>query len=275
MKIPPTFWTTTASRLTDVALAAVLSGLLREAEDLPLGVLRTGSAWDETRFAWVSAQVSAELAAAPGVAVDPAGGLAIIWDVAVAELPRGIGPATLWGRRIAATKASFARELAQVLKGRMVEPTRGAFEMALRKAGWPRITSTKPPERAAADSFTAELALAKQLERQLRARFPDVDDLGDRPSPADRRAFVMVLGAGYSGEQVLDALRGQAEKCAKNRRWRDVDAAQSFLRVSWLCGSVARLERAEQVGASLKQDPGGIVTGPAGTFAHGLEICTE
>lgn len=249
--------------------------LMRGAEDLPVGVFRTGEAWAETRFAWAASQVSAELAVAPGVTQDPSVGLAIVWSVATAELPHGRGPAIMWGKRIAATKASFARELASLLKGRMVEPTRGAFEGALRAQGWPRITSSKPATRVAADQFVAELALAKQLEHQLRARFPDVDDLGEKPSPADRRTFSSVLAAGFTGEQVLDALRGQAEKCAKNRRWRDVDAAQVFLRISWLCGGVTRLERAEQVGASLRQDPGGIVTGPAGNFVHGLEIVTE
>ena len=85
MKIPQSFWSETAPRLTDVSLAALLYGLHRSGVDLPVGVLRTGEAWNDTRFAWAADQVAAEIAAAPGVAVDPNARLAVVWEVAVAE----------------------------------------------------------------------------------------------------------------------------------------------------------------------------------------------
>lgn len=274
MKIPQSFWSETAPRLTEVSLAALLTALHRSGPDLPIGVIRTGEAWLETRFAWAADQVAAEIAAAPGVAVDPAARLAVVWEVALGEQPRGPGPATLWARRLLATEASFSRELAQRLAKGMDGKTRAAFQAQLPRT-WPRFKNPGLPPRRVADEFTAGLQQAKQLERQLRAEFPDVDDLGDKPTPADRRAFVGILGAGHSAQDVLDALCGRADKCRRHRRWKDIDTAQSFLRLAWLCANVRRFEDAGQVGASLKQDPTGIVTGPAGNFAHGLEVITE
>ena len=53
---------------------------------------------------------------------------------------------------------------------------------------------------------------------------PDVDDLGERPGVADRRAFVQAMAAGFSAEQVQDALRGQAEARAKAAQREVVEA---------------------------------------------------
>lgn len=258
-------------------MAALLTALLAAPEDLPVGVFRSApAAWESTRFHWAAEQIAAELAAAPGVAVDAAVGLAVVWEWATAELPHGPSPARGWGRRIATTQASWARELAKRLGSQMSATTRAAFLAGINDIGWMRMKSAPPLRpRPRADAFEADLAVTKRLEHQLRAGFPDVDDLGERPGVADRRAFVQAMAAGFSAEQVQDALRGQAEKCVKNRRWRDIDVAQVFLRITWLCAETRRLERAEQVGASLRQDPTGIVTGPAGNFAHGLEIVLE
>lgn len=271
MKIPQSFWLETAPRLTDVSLCALLMGLNRSGVDLPVGVLRTGEAWIETRFAWAADQVSAEIAAAPGVAVDPARRLAVVWDVALAEQPCGPQAAIAWARRMVANEATFSEELAKRLAKGMSSKTRAAFDPEIPRP-W-RFRSPGLPPRRRGDQFAADLAMVKVLERQLRAEFPDVDDLGDRPSPADRRAFVGILGAGYTTEQVLDALRGRADKCRRSRRWRDVDTAQVFLRLSWLCAEVRRFIEAEQVGASLSQDTTGIVVGESGKkFVGGREV---
>lgn len=277
MKLPDRFWIETISRLSDIGVAALLYSLGRQPEDLPFGVVRSEvPAWEATRFGWAAQLITSELATAAGTTYDPGVGLLVVWSVATAELPHGPGPARGWGRLIAKTQASWRRELVKRLGSQLRGATQAAFLAGLSDIDMKKTRSLAPMRpRPRADAFEVELVLAKKLEYQLRARFPDVDDLGTKPSPADRRTFASILAAGFTGEQVLDALRGQAEKCAKNRRWRDIDAAQSFLKVSWLCGDVTRLERAEQVGASLRQDPSGIVTGPAGNFAHGLEICTE
>ena len=178
-----------------------------------------------------------------------------------------------WAKRIVATEASWAKELVKRLAARMNDVTRDVFVRTVAEQGWPRFKPSPVKVRPRVDGFEPELHAAKRLEHRLRATFSDVDDLGELPSPADRRAFVTALGAGYSGEQVLDALRGQAEKCAKNRRWRDVDAAQSFLRISWVCSDANRFERAEQAGATLRQDPTTITIGVGGAkFVGGREV---
>lgn len=274
MKFSPRFQAETLSRLTDVSVAALLMALSHGNEDLPVGVLPASSHfWAGTRFAWAANYVSGEISAAPGVTVDSGSGLAVVWEVATAESPRGPGPAVFWAKRIVATEASWAKELVKRLAARMNDVTRDVFVRTVAEQGWPRFKPSPVKVRPRVDGFEPELHAAKRLEHRLRATFSDVDDLGELPSPADRRAFVTALGAGYSGEQVLDALRGQAEKCAKNRRWRDVDAAQSFLRISWVCSDANRFERAEQAGATLRQDPTTITIGVGGAkFVGGREV---
>ena len=86
VKFPLRFRTDTLSRLSDVAAAALLFGLTDPSDLLPQGVLQADAhAWGSTRFAWAAGQVAAEIAAAPGITVD-AGGLAVVWEVAAAEL---------------------------------------------------------------------------------------------------------------------------------------------------------------------------------------------
>lgn len=276
VKLPERFWQETCPRVTDVTLAALLQSLLHSPDTLPVGVINVATtAFEATRFAWAATQIAGELAIAPGLTVDSLSGLAVVWEVALAELPRGPYAAAYWGRRIADTQASWARELAKRLGSKMEPVTRAPFEKSLRESGWPKFKVTPMKPRRRVDGFEAELQLAKRTEHLLRSEFQDADDLGERPSPADRRAFVAILSAGFSVEQTLDALRGRADKCRRHRRWKDLDTAQVFLRLTWLCADVRRFVDAEQVGASLRQDPSGIVTGPAGNFAHGLEICTE
>lgn len=274
MKQPEQFWTETIPRLSDLAVAALLYGLGNGPASLPAGVVRSEvPAWEATRFAWAAQQITSELATAAGTSYDAGVGLLVVWSVATAELPRGVGPAKHWGRSIAMTKASWVHELAKRLGSQMRGATQAAFQEGLADKG-AKIKSFAPLRpRPRADPFEADIAAAKVLERQLRAEFPDVDDLGDKPSPADRRAFVGILAAGYTSEQVFDALRGRADKCRRSRRWRDIDTAQIFLRITWLCAEVRRFVESEQVGASLAQDTTGIVIGESGRkFVGGREV---
>jgi hypothetical protein len=255
VKQPEQFWSETIPRLSDLAVAALLYGLGNGPKDLPAGVVRSEvPAWESTRFAWAAQQITSELASAAGTSYDAGVGLLVVWSVATAELPRGPGPARHWGRAIAMTRASWVHELAKRLGSQMRGATQDAFREGLADKG-AKIKSFAPLRpRPRADPFEADLAMAKALERQLRAEFADVDDLGDKPSPADRRAFVNILAAGYTTEQVMDALRGRADKCRRSRRWRDVDTVQVFLRLSWLCAEVRRFVESEQVGASLSHE---------------------
>lgn len=274
MKQPEQFWSETIPRLSDLAVAALLYGLGNGPKDLPAGVVRSEvPAWESTRFAWAAQQITSELASAAGTSYDAGVGLLVVWSVATAELPRGPGPARHWGRAIAMTRASWVHELAKRLGSQMRGATQDAFREGLADKG-AKIKSFAPLRpRPRADPFEVDLAMAKALERQLRAEFADVDDLGDKPSPADRRAFVNILAAGYTTEQVMDALRGRADKCRRSRRWRDVDTVQVFLRLSWLCAEVRRFVESEQVGASLSQDTTGIVVGESGRkFVGGREV---
>lgn len=274
VKFPLRFRTDTLSRLSDVAAAALMFGLTDPADLLPLGVFQADAhAWGSTRFAWAAGQVAAEIAAAPGITVD-AGGLAVVWEVAAAELPHGPGPARGWGRKIGATQASWVRELVRVLGAKMTPSSREALIAGVNETSDRKLARVAPPRpRPRGDPFEAGLALAKQTERQLRAEFAGVDDLGDKPSPADRRCYVNIVGAGFTEEQVIDALLGRADKCRRQRRWKDLDTVQTFLRLSWLCAEVRRFVESEQVGASLAQDTTGIVVGEGGRkFVGGREV---
>ena len=277
MKFPERFWTETIPRLTDVSVAALLHALATAPESLPRGVIRASAGhWAETRYAWAATQIDAELSIAPGITVDPRAELAVVWEVATAELPPGVRPAAGWARRIALTQASFAHELADRLQRPMRGETRSSFQAALAAAGLKvkktRKVTTLPP-RPRADPFEPLLVAIKRYERSLRAEL-DVEDLGERPSAADRRAIVGVLAAGYDEEFVLDALAGRAEKCRKNPRWRDVDTAESYLRITWLCTDLRRLQEAQRVGAVIKQEPeSAVVVGEDGRrYFNGMEI---
>jgi hypothetical protein len=274
VKQPEQFWSETIPRLSDLAVAALLYGLGNGPKDLPTGVVRSEvPAWESTRFAWAAQQITSELASAAGTSYDAGVGLLVVWSVATAELPRGPGPARHWGRAIAMTRASWVHELAKRLGSQMRGATQEAFREGLADKG-AKIKSFAPLRpRPRADPFEADLVMAKALERQLRVEFADIDDLGDKPSSADRRAFVGILAAGYTTEQVMDALRGRADKCRRSRRWRDIDTGQVFLRLTWICAEVRRFIEAEQVGASLSQDTTGIVVGEGGRkFVGGREV---
>jgi len=274
VKYTARFWSETIPRLTDVSVAALLHALADAPDDLPRGVIRTGpKAWADTRYAWAAEHITAEIEVTAGITVDPRVELACVWEVATAELPAGPRPAPGWGRRIAETQASFARELAKRLQGRMRGATRAAFQQGLSAAGLRVMKATPMLPRKRADDFEPLLASVKKLEAELRAEL-GAEPLGDTPSAADRRSFVNVLAAGYEAEYLMDALAGRAEKCRKAPRWRDIDTADTFLRITWLCGDLKRLQEAERVGAMLKQEPESpIIVGKDGRrYTHGMEI---
>lgn len=273
MKIPALFWTQTAPRLSDVSIAAVLTALHRAPEGIPGVFMASASAWEDTRFGWAAGLIADEVAGTQGIVVDSTTGLALVWEIALAELPKGPKGATSWARRLISLQTSWARELGNRLRGIMEGSTLAAFEAEVTRLGWKRLKVAPMRQRVRVDPFEAELRAAKELEHQLRASFDELDDLGATPRAADRRAFVQALAAGFDAEQIMDALRGRADKSRRSRRWKDIDTAQVFLRLVWLCGSPRRLQESEQVGASLRQEQGSIITGENGRrFAHGREI---
>lgn len=274
MKFTPRFWSETIPRLTDVSVAALLQALSEAPEDIPRGVIRTGAkAWESTRYAWAAEHISAELVVAAGITVDARVELACVWEVATAELPPGPRPASMWGRRIAETQATFARELAKRLQGRMRGATRTAFQQGLSSVGMRVAKATPMLPRPRADDFEPLLQSIKKLEAELRADL-GAEPIGSTPSAADRRSLVNVLAAGYDAEYLMDALAGRAEKCRKAPRWRDIDTADTFMRISWLCADLKRLQEAERVGAMLKQEPeSAIVVGKDGRrYIHGMRM---
>ena len=277
MKFPERFWNETIPHLTDVSVAALLHALTTAPESLPRGVIRSGvGQWSDTRYAWAAAHIDAELSIAPGITTDPRARLACVWEVATAEQPPGVRPASGWGRRIAETQASFVQELSERLLDRMAGDTRTAFRAALAAAGLKTkrtARSTPLPPRPCADPFEPMLASLKQYERALRAELGS-EDIGDVASAADRRSVVNVLAAGYDEAFILDALAGRAEKCRKNPRWREVDTADTFLRITWLCSDLRRLQEAERVGSMIKQEPESpVIVGKDGKrYFNGMEM---
>lgn len=274
MKYPVRFWEETIPRLTDVSVAALLHALADAPDHLPRGVVRSSAAvWSATRYAWAAEHITAEIAIAAGVTVDQRVELACIWELATAEVPPGPRAAVWWGQRIAQTQASFAPDLYRKMMAMMGPGSQAGFEQGYRSTGEKVPRGRKVAPRPRADDFEPLLASVKKLEAELRAEL-GAEPLGDTPSAADRRSFVNVLAAGYEAEYLMDALAGRAEKCRKAPRWRDIDTADTFLRITWLCGDLKRLQEAERVGAMLKQEPESpIIVGKDGRrYTHGMEI---
>ena len=275
MKFTERFWTETIPRLTDVSVAALLHALHTAPDSLPRGVIRSGVGhWSNTRYAWAASHIDAELSVAPGIVVDPRAELACVWEVATSEIPPGIHPARAWGRKIALVQASFAGEIANRMQANMGGATRESFHEGL-KEGKMKISKkpTPMPQRPPADPFEPLLASLKQYERLLRAEL-GAEDIGNVASAADRRSIVNVLAAGYDETFILDALAGRAEKCRKAPRWREIDTADTFLRITWLCSDLRRLQEAERVGAMLKSEPESpVIVGKDGKrYVHGMQI---
>lgn len=272
MKFPDRFWIETTPRLTDVALAALLTVLLRGADDLPPGVIRARAIdLEETRFAWAASQIADEIGAAPGITVDGDTGLAVVWELASRALPQGPGPALAVGRLLGATQSSWTKELAHrigtQLTGKSVQQfLRGLQEtIAIRK-----LKPQRPRPRS--DRFEPDLLVAKRLERHLRAEFEGVEDRGERPGAADRIAIVNALGLGYETSDILQALHGRAEKCRRSRMWQATDTAEAFLRIAWVFAEKRRIEEALRTSPAVPVPDTAIIRGPGGTFVAGRQV---
>jgi hypothetical protein len=126
--------------------------------------------------------------------------------------------------------------------------------------------------RPRADPFEVELLMAKKLERELRAGFEGVEDRGDRPSAADRIAFVNALGAGLTAEDIYRAMAGRAEKCRRSRLWQGQDTAEKFLSLAWVLEKRARIDEAIRAAPAAPVDDNTIMRGPGGTFVAGRQV---
>lgn len=272
MKISERFWTETVSRLSVAAEAALLHALLRRPPDLPLGVFSASAAAFESvsRFAWAASQIEAELSIAEGIAVDSTTKLAVVWEVALSDLPRAPMPARGHGRRVGATGASWTRELVQRTAHALDGSMRTAFEEAVAPFFKPGRGRPKPRPRPRGDDFEANLHRLKRVERSLRADFR-VDDRGERPGVDDRLAVVQTMAHGVALDDIEAALYGRAEKCRRSRMWQGSDTAESFLRISWLCANKERLDDALRDAPALTPDTA-VVRGPGGTFVAGRQL---
>lgn len=271
MKAPDRFWSETADRLTDVALAALLAALLRRPAEYPVGVIHAWAVhFRDSRFAWAAEQIAGELAAAPGVTVDNKTGLAVIWSIAELGVPHSLSEALAVGRRVGATASSFTRELADRVQAPLSAALRDRVRAGVAEhIAYKGMRPQRPRPRV--DPFEPLLAFAKKRERQLRAEFDGVDDRGEVPSAADRLAFVNALGAGYDPDDLLRALDGRAAKCRRSRLWQGTDTAESFLRIAWVFTEKRRIDDAIQAAPAAVEDTT-IMRGPGGTFVAGRQV---
>jgi len=275
VKFPERFWTKTISRLSVAAEAALVHALLRRPPDLPPGVFLASAAAFEphSRYAWSASQIEEELAAADGIAVDSNSKLAVVWEVALANLPTAPMPARGHGRRVVATGASWMAELAKRTKQAMSGSTRVAFEQAVEpflKPGAKQAVRAKPRPRG--DDFNASIVMLKRLERELRSGFHGVTDLGDQPSIKDRLEMARIMAHGVELDDIVRALHGRAEKCRRSRVWQGQDTAEKYLRLSWICATRTRFDDALGEAPAPMPDTA-IVRGPGGTFVGGRQIC--
>lgn len=274
MKIPDVFWNETAPRLSDMALAALLQVTLRQTEDLPAGVFRASPDALGIRFAWAVEQILEELAAAPGITFCSKTNLAVVWSIAEVAHPRSPGEAQAAGRRIGNTHASWAAGLKSAVATALGGSVREKFETGFKSCGpAPRFPSAR--RRKVADDIEASLVTIKRLERQLRAEFDGIAEIGERPTVADRLAVVRMLGAGLTVDDIMQALHGRAAKCRRSRVWQGHDTAEQFLRLGWLAEKRSRLDEAMRAAPAAHVEDNAIVRGPGGTFVGGRQLADE
>ena len=275
MKFPDRFWVETCPRLTDPALAALLQTLLRQADDLPVGVIKVRPIdFEASRFAWAAQQIAGELASAPGITADQGTGLAVVWAVAERDLPRGPGPAIAAGRQVGRTQSSWTKELGHRIGTQLSGEGAAAFLRGLKEQIDIRKLKPQRP-RPRADPFEPVLQAAKKLERQLRAEFEGVVDRGERPSASDRTAIVNALGLGLEVGDILQALHGRAEKCRRSRLWQGHDTAEGFLNIAWVFGDKRRIDEALRAAPAAPVSDNAVVRGPGGTFVGGRQLADE
>lgn len=237
------FRTYTLPKLTDVSVAALLSALLYPRGEYPPGVFEASPEHlRDSRFAWAAEYIAAEIAAAPGITVDTRTGLGVVWSEI--HHPRVANPnmARARGERIARLASSFAVGMLSEISATLTPAARAAMEQGAAAAGVKKI----PPfrQKVQRDEYEVTLVRLKRLERELRARFDGVSDLGVSPSVADRRAVVDILSTGATDLQIFEAMEGRAADCQRGRHWEGKDTAEVFLRITWVCSRARRFESA-------------------------------
>ena len=265
------FWSITAPKLSDVSVAALVAALDRAPDELPPGVFRASfEHLHDSRFAWAAEYIMAELLAAPGVTIDQRAGLGVVWSEIGLRPVANPNMARPRARKIVELGASFVPALLERIKATLAANTAQAFEEAAKASG--RRQSIPPAKmKPRGDPFEAPLARAKKLERQLRAQF-DVEDLGERASMADRRAVVGIMSTGATSTQLLEALRGRAAWCGRQRWWDTTDTAEAYLRITWICATARRFEEMLTMAPSQPPEPGRVVKTEHGTFVGGRQI---
>ena len=262
------FWTITALKLSDVALAAMVWGLDFGADKYAPGVF-SAKAEDLGRFKWAAGCILAEFVAAPGVTIDQRAGLGVVWSEIFAPKIANPNMARHRGKIVGKIQASFIPEVLALLRAQLKPAAQQALDAGVAEVG--RTKPILPPRpRPRTDRYEATLIRAKLRERQLRDAF-GVEDMGDEPTIADRRALVKIMGTGATAAQVLEALEGRAEDCRSRRMWRGNDTAELYLRITWICAETSRFE------AALARAPApavreSVVKTEHGTFVGGHEL---
>lgn len=272
------FRTHTLAKISDAAVAALLTGLLYPRATLPPGVFEASAERlrdAHARFSWAADYLAAEIAAAPGITVCSSTGLGVVWSEI--HHPRIDNPSMARGRgrQIARTAASFMSGIIGELRGTLSEAAAEAMKdaykaelVAMRREG-----SQIPRQRAAPrqNEFDRAAVRAKQMEHEFRAEFDGVVDLGAVPGAADRRAVVNIMSTGVSSAELFKAMEGRAAQCRRARMWDGLDTAEQFLRIVWLCASPRRF--ADALAAAPVEDVRGqVLRTEHGTFVGGREV---
>lgn len=236
------FWSITAPKLSDVALAALVAGLELDSDKHPPGVFRATKDTLVERFRWAADYILGEFSAAPSVTIDQRAGLGVVWSEIHAPVIANPNMARSRGARVAAVHASFIPEVLALLRAQLKPAAQLALDAGAASVG--RTKALPPPRtRARFDRYEATLIRAKLRERQLREPF-GVEDMGEQPSVADRRAVVRIMGTGATSQQVLEALEGRAERCRQQRMWKGNDTAEKYLRLTFICDDTGRFQEA-------------------------------
>lgn len=259
--------------VSDVAGAALLNFLILDAKRLLPGVVElTAGRLDSSRYAYASRWILDELSAAPACSRDAYTGHLVAWPVleTIAAAPQ---QARAWAQRLAGLGAGWAPEAAARLQRRLSGRSAQVFGEAWKTAA--KALRSRSPAPPAADRIDPQLRELKLLERALRADFDGRADLGDRPSADERMLLIRAMGLGFSAADVGRALRGRAAACRRSPMWRGEDAAEGFLRLTWLLGGADRLQRALSERLDTDGEQSALVEGEGGRrFVAGLEIVT-
>lgn len=268
--------THTLAKITDTASSALLFALLFPRSDLPPGVFEASASRlsdAHPRFAWAAAEIAAEIGAAPGVTVCSTTGLGIVWSEIHTIRVDNPNMAQHRGRLIARTGASFMealrKEVAAAVSAACAEALRVSYHDELgklKKAG-----KVVPRQRAVRSSLHGGITRAKRLERELRAEFEGVEDMGEEPSAAELRSVVAIMGLGVTLQQLHQALQGRAVLCRRDRMWDGIDTAEYFLRIGWLCASLKRFHDALAL-VPYDRPKSSVVTTEHGTFVGGRQL---